>query len=101
MLDVLIVGGGPAGMTAGLYAARAGLDSLLLEGELIGGQVSTTNMLENYPGFPEPIGGPELMMRFSEQAERAGLNTGRSPALNWAAKSSACIPGSMSIRRAA
>ena len=73
MLDVLIVGGGPAGMTAGLYAARAGLDSLLLEGELIGGQVSTTNMLENYPGFPEPIGGPELMMRFSEQAERAGL----------------------------
>jgi thioredoxin reductase (NADPH) len=73
MWDVIIVGGGPAGMTAGLYAARAGLKTLLLEGELIGGQVSTTNILENYPGFPEPIGGPELMMRFSEQAERAGL----------------------------
>ncbi len=71
MWDVIIVGGGPAGMTAGLYAARAGLKTLLLEGELIGG--STTNILENYPGFPEPIGGPELMMRFSEQAERAGL----------------------------
>ncbi len=73
MYDVIIIGGGPAGLTAGLYAARSGLKSLLIEGELIGGQVSTTNFLENYPGFPEGIGGPELMMAFQEQAINAGL----------------------------
>lgn len=73
MYDLIIVGGGPAGMTCGLYAARAGLKALLLEGELIGGQASTTNVLENYPGFPPGVGGPELMMSFEEQATRAGL----------------------------
>lgn len=72
MYDVLIIGGGAAGMTAGLYAARAGLKALIIEKGFAGGQASTTNWIENYPGFPEGIGGPELMMKFQEQAERAG-----------------------------
>ena len=71
--DVLIVGGGPAGLTAGLYAARAGLKALLVEQAFAGGQASTTDVLENYPGFPEGVGGPELMMSFEAQAQRFGL----------------------------
>ena len=74
MLDVAIVGGGPAGLTAGLYCARAGLSCALFERLMAGGQASTTNVLENYPGFPGGIGGPELMMKFVEQAEEAGLS---------------------------
>lgn len=72
MYDLLIVGGGAAGMTAGLYAARAGLKTVVIEKSFVGGQASTTNLIENYPGFPEGIGGPELMMKFQEQAEKAG-----------------------------
>ena len=71
--EVIILGGGPAGLTAGLYAARSGLKTLLLEGNLPGGQASTTNELENYPGCGR-IGGPELMMKFEEQAKEAGLD---------------------------
>lgn len=71
--DVIILGGGPAGLTAGLYAVRSGLKALLLEGSLAGGQASTTNELENYPGFLS-IGGPELMMQFEAQAKKAGLD---------------------------
>ena len=75
MYDVAIVGGGPAGLTAGLYAARAGWKTVLLERGLPGGQAATTDRLENYPGFPEGVGGPELMMAFADQAARFGMET--------------------------
>jgi len=73
MLDVLIVGGGPAGLTAGLYAVRSGLETLLVERKLIGGQTVTANHIENYPGFEHGIGGPELSMAMEAQAKNAGL----------------------------
>ena len=78
--DVMIIGGGPAGLTAGLYAARAGLKAVLLEKMFVGGQASTTDQLENYPGFPDGIGGPELMMQFEQQAVNMGLEVRYEPA---------------------
>lgn len=71
--DVIIIGGGPAGLTAGLYAARGGLNTLLLERAMPGGQAASTEMIENYPGFPEGISGIELAMKFTEQAQRFGM----------------------------
>lgn len=71
--DVIIVGGGPAGLTAGLYAARSRMDILLLEKLSPGGQVLTTAMVENYPGFEEAISGPDLVARMEKQARRFGL----------------------------
>lgn len=73
LYDCIIVGGGPAGLTAGLYCARAKLNTLLLEKGTIGGQIAITDLVENYPGFPEGISGKELSLRFKEQAERFGL----------------------------
>lgn len=71
---LLIIGGGPAGLTAGMYAARARLDVLLLEGKTVtGGQLGMTEHIENYPGFPEPISGAELADLMRRQAERFGL----------------------------
>nr|WP_170285789.1 thioredoxin-disulfide reductase [Heliorestis convoluta] len=72
MYDVIIIGAGPAGLTAALYAARSGLKTAIFEGQTPGGQASTTEMLENYPGFEEPVSGPELMMRFLSQATGFG-----------------------------
>lgn len=71
--ELIIIGAGPAGLTAGLYAARAGVKAVVFEGNLVGGQASTTNIIENYPGFNSGIGGPELMMSFEEQAKKFGL----------------------------
>jgi len=71
--DIIIVGAGPAGLTAGLYAGRARLKTLLLEKLIHGGQVMTTDLVENYPGFPEGISGFELSDRMRKQAERFGM----------------------------
>lgn len=73
MYDVIIVGGGPAGLTAGIYAARSGLRSLLLRSSFKPSLITTTDLIENFPGFPEGIGGLELVDRFTAQALRFGL----------------------------
>ena len=73
MYDIIIIGGGPAGLTAGLYTSRARLKSLLIEKGFTGGQVMTTEWIENYPGFEDGISGAELSQKMEKQATKFGL----------------------------
>jgi thioredoxin reductase (NADPH) len=70
---VIILGGGPAGLTAGFYTSRARLRTLLIETGLLGGQMTTTELIENYPGFPQRVMGEELSRLLEEQSRRFGL----------------------------
>lgn len=73
LYDIIIVGGGPAGLTAGIYGVRSGLKTLLLEGRKLGGRALDAHWIDNFPGFPEGISGAELMERFVAQAKRFGV----------------------------
>ncbi len=72
--EILIIGGGPAGLTAGIYGARSKRDTLIIEKLLPGGQAGFTDLVENYPGFPEGIEGPDLVKRMEEQAKKFGAD---------------------------
>ena len=73
--DMLVVGGGPGGYTAALYAARAGLDTIVLEKLSAGGQMALTEQIDNYPGFEDGIDGFSLAEKMQKQAERFGIDT--------------------------
>jgi thioredoxin reductase (NADPH) len=72
--ELVIIGGGPAGLTAGLYAARGGLNVILIEKIVPGGQVIVSDWIENYPGFPEGLSGPDLVQKMTEQVKQFDLN---------------------------
>src|SRR3982751_2381784 len=72
MYDIIIIGSGPAGLTAAVYTTRANLKTLIIAGGKWGGQLQLTSLVENFPGFPEGIQGPELMLNMRKQAEKFG-----------------------------
>ncbi len=74
-LDIAIVGGGPTGLTAGLYAARARRRTAMFEGGVLGGQIANSDLVENYPGFPDGVNGFDLVLAMQQQAERFGMET--------------------------
>ena len=74
-IEIAIVGGGPAGLAAGLYAARALRSTVMFEGGVLGGQIATTDAVENYPGFPDGVNGLDLSIAMQQQAERFGMET--------------------------
>jgi thioredoxin reductase (NADPH) len=74
MNDIIIIGGGPAGLTAAIYTSREGFNTLLLEKGICGGLPATTDLIENYPGFPDGVNGMQLIDKFKEQALRFGTN---------------------------
>ncbi|MBN1161662.1 MAG: FAD-dependent oxidoreductase [Dehalococcoidales bacterium] len=76
--DAVIIGGGPAGLTAGLYLCRGGWRTLLIEKEVVGGYIMNIELIENYPGFPDGVVGSQLGMEMKNQAEKYGLKTERS-----------------------
>jgi len=73
--EIVIIGGGPAGLTAGIYSSRAGLNCILIEKGIFGGQITYAEHVENFPGFPQGISGLELGEKLSEQAQKQGLKT--------------------------
>ncbi|MGH2611241.1 MAG: FAD-dependent oxidoreductase, partial [Tepidiformaceae bacterium] len=70
--DIAIVGGGGAGLTAAIYAARSARSTVVFEGRVTGGQIATTDIVENYPGFPAGVNGFDLAQSFQQQAEKFG-----------------------------
>ena len=73
--DLIVIGGGPAGLTTSIYAARENLQTLIIDSKGLGGQAGVTERLDNYPGFPDGIGGAELADRIVQQAQRYGVET--------------------------
>src|SRR5882724_8632888 len=91
MERLIIIGSGCAGLTAAIYAARANLNPLVLEGSHPGGQLSTTTLVENFPGFPEGIDGPQLILNMHKKAENLGARLSHTEVAHFA-------PGTDQIR---